>query len=123
MADPRQGLARRGEAAAALRLRQEGYRILESNHRSPLGEIDLIAQDGDTLVFVEVKTRRASRGGSPKEAVTPRKQRRLSLLALEYLKARGLLDRPARFDVVAVSWNDEAPEIEIVRNAFELRLR
>ena len=119
MADPRSGLARRGEAAAALRLAQEGYRILETNHRSPLGEIDLIAREGDTLVFVEVKTRRG-RAGSPKEAVTPRKQRRLSLLALAYLKAHGRLDRPARFDVVAVTWGEDGPEIEIVRNAFDL---
>ncbi len=119
MADARPELAKRGEAAAALRLQQEGYRILAANHRSPFGEIDLIARDGDTLVFVEVKTRRG-RSGSPKEAVTPRKQRRLSLLALAYLKAHGRLDRPARFDVVAVSWGKDGPEIEIVRNAFDL---
>ena len=93
----------RGERAAARFLRRRGFRILLRGYRTTRGEIDLVARDGETLVFVEVKTR--SRG-MPAEAVTPEKQRRLTLAALHFLKRHGLLDRPrevpCRFDVVAI---------------------
>src|SRR4051794_40236267 len=93
-------------------------RIILRGYRTPRGEIDLIARDGNTLVFVEVKTRRQ---GVPAEAVTPEKQRRLTLAALQFLKHHGLLKQPCRFDVVAIVWPDQdhAPVIEHIRNAFE----
>jgi putative endonuclease len=112
----------RGERAAARHLRRQGMRILARQHRSRLGEIDLIALDRGTVVFVEVKTRRSDAAGRPEEAVTPAKQRQLTRLALEYLKRRGWLGRrSARFDVVAVTWpaGRAKPEITHYRNAFE----
>jgi putative endonuclease len=107
-----------GERAAARHLRRRGLRVITRNYRTPRGEIDLIARDGDTLVFVEVKTRRA---GHPAEAVTPEKQRRLSLAALTFLRRFGLLEQRCRFDVVAVVWPDAVspPAIDHIPNAFE----
>src|SRR4051812_21291586 len=90
-------LGDRGERVAARHLRRQGLGIILRGYRTPLGEIDLIARDGPTLVFVEVKARRQ---GEPAEAVTPEKQRRLTLAALEFLKRHGLLEQPSRFDVV-----------------------
>src|SRR5262245_42212771 len=89
----------RGERAAARYLRRHGVLVLVGGHRPALAEVDLIARDGPTLVFVEVKARRH---GTPAEAVTPEKQRRLTLAALHFLKRHGLLEQPCRFDVVAV---------------------
>jgi len=120
MPDRRQQFGEAGEALAARLLRKRGYKILETNHRNPLGEIDLIARDGDSLVFVEVKTRKSLHFGSPKWAVTPRKQRKLSMVALYYLKTTGQSQSKARFDVVAIHSTGSRPEIELVRNAFEL---
>ncbi len=114
-------LGDRGERAAARHLRAAGYRILARQHLSSLGEIDLIALDGDCIVFVEVKTRSTLVAGHPVEAVTPAKQKQLTRLALAYLKERRLLECRARFDVVAVIWPEAArrPQIEHFRNAFE----
>jgi putative endonuclease len=118
---PPRTLGQRGEAAAARHLRRQGCKIVARGQRSMLGELDLVVVDGRTVVFVEVKTRESHTAGVPEEAVTPEKQRRLTRLALGYLKRRGLLDYPARFDVVAVTWPAGArrPHIEHVRNAFE----
>ena len=112
----------RGERAAAKHLRRQGLRIIARQHRSRLGEIDLIALDAGRVVFVEVKTRRSNAAGRPEEAITTAKQRQLTRLALEYLKRRGWLGkRPARFDVVAVTWPDDGSKPKIVhyRDAFE----
>jgi putative endonuclease len=111
-------LGDRGEREAARCLRRLGYRILVRGYRTPRGEIDLIARDGDTLVFIEVKTRR---WGEPAEAVTPDKQRRLTLAALQFLKHHRLFEQRSRFDVVAIVWPDtnRAPAIDHIRHAFE----
>src|SRR3954467_5329385 len=111
-------LGDRGEREAARALRRQGLRIIVRGYRTPRGEIDLIARDGDTLVFVEVKTRSQ---GAPAEAVTPEKQRRLTLAALQFLKRHNLFEQRSRFDVVAIVWPDpdRAPTIEHIRNAFE----
>jgi putative endonuclease len=111
-------LGDRGEREAARWLRRQGFRILVRGYRTPRGEIDLIAREGDTVVFIEVKTRRQ---GEPAEAVTPEKQRRLSLAALQFLKQHRLLEERSRFDVVALVWPDtrRPPTIEHIRNAFE----
>ncbi|CAN5809209.1 YraN family protein [soil metagenome] len=108
----------RGERAAARYLRRQGLRVLIRGYRTALGEIDLIARDGDTLVFVEVKARRR---GVPAEAVTLEKQRRLTLTALHFLKRNGLLEQRSRFDVVSILWPDErgTPIITHLRDAFE----
>ncbi len=111
----------RGEQAAARFLRRRGLRILAWRDRSNLGEIDLVALDRRTLVFVEVKSRESSDLGHPSEAVDREKQRRLTRAALAYLKRHRLLETPARFDVVAVTWPDgcRTPRIEHFPNAFE----
>jgi putative endonuclease len=120
MPDRRQRYGEAGEALAARLLRRQGYRILETNYRTPIGEIDLIARERDTIVFVEVKARRSPHFGHPKTAVTALKQRKLSMVALYYLKTTGQSGAKARFDVVAISGETERPEVEVVRNAFEL---
>ncbi|MFQ5733261.1 MAG: YraN family protein [Planctomycetaceae bacterium] len=111
----------RGERTAARYLRRQGLKILHRQYRDRLGEIDLIARDGDWLVFVEVKTRKSNAAGSPAEAVTFTKQQQLTKLALAYLKRYNLLEHAARFDVVAIIWPEGRgkPEITHYRNAFE----
>jgi putative endonuclease len=110
-----------GEAAAAEFLQRQGWTILARALRNRLGELDLIALDGDTVVFVEVKTRRSTTHGGPVDAITPDKQRRLTRAGLAYLKQRGWLERRARFDVIAIVWPEGAttPEITHYRHAFE----
>ncbi len=120
MTKKRIALGRLGEELASRRLRKLGYEILETNYRCPLGEIDLVARDGDVLVFVEIKTRRNRPLGEAKEAVHKRKQGQLSRVALAYLKSKNLWGTKARFDVVAVGVGDEKEEVEIIRDAFEL---
>jgi putative endonuclease len=114
-------LGRRGEEAAAQFLHAAGMRILERSLRYPCGELDLVALDGETLVFVEVKTRAGTRRGRPADAVDRKKQTRTTLAALTYLKSKKLLERRTRFDVVAVAWPAGAaePEITHYRSAFE----
>ncbi len=118
MLNRQQQFGKRSERLAAEYLKRKGYRILASNYRSPLGEIDIVARDGDTLVFVEVKARSSRRFGSPKGAVTPAKQRKISMAALDYLKRTGQGHRRARFDVVSIDSAAGRPEIEVVKNAF-----
>ncbi len=114
-------LWRRGEDAAARFLKRLGYKIVARGHRSAGGEIDLVAVDGRTVVFVEVKTRQSHDAGHPAEAIDARKQRRITLAAMVFLKRHELLEHAARFDVVAVTWPDGAkrPTIEHYQNAFE----
>jgi len=113
-------LGKRGERRAARYLRRRGYRILARGDRLFPGELDLVALDRDTVVFVEVKTRRSAEAGHPVEAVTPAKQRRLTRLAVTFLKRHGLLERPARFDVIAITWPERGrPTIEHFENAFD----
>ena len=98
---------------------QHGLQVVARNVRCPLGEIDLVARDGKTLVFIEVKSRFAAGYGAPQELVSRSKQRRLTRLAHWYLKQHRLENQPARFDVVAISWQDAKPEIAWIRNAFD----
>ncbi len=117
----KRSLGHRGETLAARFLKKKGYRILARSDRQRLGEIDLIALDVRTLVFVEVKTRRSHEKGHPADAVDQAKQRRLTRLALMYLKKNGLLEHPVRFDVVAITWGEprQAADIQHYRHAFE----
>jgi putative endonuclease len=117
----RDSLGRRGEREAERYLQRLGYVIVARSRRDRLGEIDLVAVDGRTIVFVEVKTRRSHEAGHPVEAVDEDKQRRLTRLALAFLKRHNLLDYRARFDIVAVTWPEGArrPVIEHFQNAFE----
>lgn len=114
-------LGRVGEQCAARYLRRQGYRIVARGLRYARGELDLVAWDGSTIVFVEVKTRVSNQRGLPGEAVDQRKQRRITRAALLYLKQHRLLNRRCRFDVVAIVWppSSRQPEIELIRDAFE----
>ncbi len=102
MASSRKTTGNLGETLAADYLRQHGYDILARNWRCATGEIDIIARDGGTLVFVEVRTRHGARLGSPEESITPRKQAKLIALAYEYLAAMDAPPADWRIDVVAV---------------------
>jgi putative endonuclease len=113
-------LGKIGEDLARQRLKDLGYRIIKANYMCALGEIDLIARDGDVLVFVEIKTRKKKSLGLAKEAVTKKKQVKLSKVALAYMKHNNLWGSKARFDVVAVGVSEGKKEIEIVKDAFEL---
>lgn len=119
--DATEPLGRWGERAAARFLRRKGYKIVARSSRCRLGEVDLVAVDGRTVVFVEVKTRRSLDEDSPAVAVDFAKQQRLTRAAFTFLKARGLLEHASRFDVVAIIRPKVArrPTIEHIINAFE----
>lgn len=115
-------LGDRGERAAGKFLRKEKrMRILARQFSTKWGELDLICLDGDTVVFVEVKTRKSDKFGHPTEAVTQKKQQNLTKAALYWLKKKNLLEHRSRFDVVSVVWpeGEKAPTIEHFVNAFE----
>ena len=122
--DPDAPLGRRGEQHAARLLRRKGVLIVAESESDRGGEIDLIAVDkrSRTIIFVEVKTLRTTRPGHPAERVDENKQARITRAALRYLKRRGLLGTPCRFDVVAVWWpagSDEPTRMEHYEHAFE----
>jgi putative endonuclease len=118
-------LGARGEEIAARYLKKRGYRIVDRNYRNRLGEIDIVAEQGGSLVFVEVRTRSDIVFGSPFESVTVQKQQQLSKVALEYINQMGCHNRAARFDVVGVqmkqgSDNGHEAAVELLQNAFDL---
>lgn len=114
-----QMFGKKNEKLAESLLESQGYRVVKTNYRSSTGEMDIIAWDGDVLAFVEVKSRKAGFMPSAKEAVTLKKQRKLSMVAMEYIKKMGYQDRKARFDVVSIDYRAGKPEVEIIKNAFE----
>jgi putative endonuclease len=116
----RKTIGARGEEIAAGFLEKQNFRIIQRNFRCRCGEVDIIARDGGTLVFVEVKTRRNASYGLPQLAVTPFKQRQISKAALTYLSKNGLMKEDARFDVISVLLLDSSPVIDHIRNAFDL---
>lgn len=114
-------LGKLGEELALEALKKNRYRILEQNYRCPWGEIDLIARDGNTLVFVEVKTRSSSLFGSPLHSVGRSKQRKLVKSAMNYLNAHGLHHSDCRFDVVSVMIDPDRHKnhVEVIEDAFD----
>jgi putative endonuclease len=119
---PKRTLGQRGEAAAARHLRRQGYKIIARGDRlKRRDELDIVAYKGKTVIFVEVKTRTSSEVGHPAEAVDAVKQRRLTRLAVTFLKRRRLLDCSARFDIIAVTWPEgkRRAKIEHFQNAFD----
>lgn len=115
----RQALGLEGETRACLALEARGYRILQRRYRTRFGELDIVARHDQTVVFVEVKTRRGRSFGDPASAVTTEKQRRLVAMATDYLARHALTRAPARFDVVAVTMlPGEGPAVVIYPNAF-----
>jgi putative endonuclease len=122
-ADPRRGLGARGEDAVARWYEQRGYSVADRNWRVREGELDLVLQRGRTVVFCEVKTRRGDAFGTPFEAVTITKQRRLRTLAVRWLSEHRVRAGELRFDVAAVRVrgsvsSDEMPEIDVLEAAF-----
>ena len=119
--DPKE-FGRWGEKQAIKALRRRGYRIIQTNYRSALGEIDIIARDGDILVFVEVKARRSASHGPPVESLTYRKRAHISRAAAAFLKKHRITDANVRFDVVSVDLTPGG-QTEIIRDAFPATLR
>jgi putative endonuclease len=111
---------KQGETLAAAYLEKAGYQIIERNYRCLFGEMDLVARDGQTVVFVEVKSRKSDRFGVPQLSVGLQKQRKLSQIALHYLEQNRCYPCDARFDVIAIRMRPEGHQVEIIRNAFDL---
>lgn len=120
MSDYRRRVGKSGEDEASAFLQKTGYSILEKNFRAERGEIDIIARDGDVVVFVEVKTGRGSGFGPPEMWVDKRKQAQIGKVAQSFLLEQGWTDVDCRFDVVAVDRSGENTEIRHVRDAFWL---
>lgn len=115
--DRRKKTGQQGEAVAAAYLERRGYTIVARNWRCQTGELDIVAQQGDTLVFVEVRTRRGQQFGSPEESVTPAKQARLIELAHTWLQQTATAPAVWRIDVIAVRWAAGLPRINHLENA------
>lgn len=113
-------LGKIGEDLACRELTRRGYAILARRYRKRGGELDIVARDGRTIVFVEVKTRDGLECGSGGEAVTPLKRRRMAAVATDYLARHRLLECACRFDVVAIDCSSADPAIEIYENAFTI---
>lgn len=109
---------RMGEDLARRCLEASGFHIVELNYRFGRGEIDIIARDGEYLVFCEVKARRNEEFGPPEYALTPRKQKQIRKIAAGYLYEHNVRDQACRFDVVAIQFHDGEPTINHIRNAF-----
>jgi putative endonuclease len=112
-------LGKDGEDIAACFLEKKGFRIIEKNYRTVFGEIDIIAQDRGSIVFVEVKTRSAITFGYPFEAVTPKKREKIRKVALCFMKKQKH-ELPARFDVLSITRDNGETRIEHIQDAFEV---
>ena len=115
MPSPRTRLGDWGERHAEAHLAAQGMRVLDRNFRTRYGEVDLVARDGEEIVFVEVRTRRSRSYGTPEESVTAAKRRRLALAAQQYLQERGLDGQPWRVDLVAVHLSGDTPSVNHLR--------
>jgi putative endonuclease len=112
-------LGQTGEDLACRELERRGYAIVARRHRGRGGELDIIARDGPTLVFVEVKARTDRSCGDAAEAVTWRKRRQIVRLAIEYVMRHHLTDMPCRFDVVSIHFAAGRPAVDVFQNAFD----
>jgi putative endonuclease len=121
MLSPSQAFGQSAENLAEQMLRKKGYRILERNFRLAGGELDLIAEDHGTLVFIEVKARRGENFGGAPYAITTRKQQQIIKLAQCYLSKHGLTNKPCRFDaILMVEADQHSPELTHIEQAFEV---
>ncbi len=111
-------LGKAGEKAALRFLEKKNFRIVEKGFRFYKGEIDIIAYDQKTLVFLEVKTRRSHKFGFPEDALTPSKQNQLRKVALGYCTLHKIQDVECRFDVLSLTWDDKGCSISHIKNAF-----
>lgn len=118
MSHARQDLGRSGEKKAADHLKKLGYFLVETNYKTPFGEIDIIARDQDVLCFIEVKTRSGVQKALPRQAVNRDKQQKIIQTASFFLKERQLFDQRARFDVMEMVWSNGNWQIQFIPNAF-----
>ena len=118
MTEPRQQLGKSGENLACRELERRGYAILARRYRRRGGELDIVARDGQTVVFVEVKTRSGRDFGGGADAISRVKRRRMADIALDFLSRARLTESPCRFDVVAIDCGGPEPRIELFQNAF-----
>jgi putative endonuclease len=118
--DRRHLLGKLGENLACAELQRRGYALIERRYRTRVGEIDIVARDGDAIVIVEVKTREGDVYGGGAAAVTSWKQRRIGQMAVDYLARHRLLDHPVRFDVVVVDFRTGQPCVEVYPHAFTM---
>jgi putative endonuclease len=117
--DQRQSLGKMGEDLACKELERRGYAILARRYRSRFGEIDIVANHQETIVFVEVKARDGDDFGGGAAAVTPWKQRRIAQMAVDYLSRNTLHDCACRFDVVTVDVKEDRTEVVVYPHAFD----
>lgn len=108
-----------GETGAVGYLGRLGYDVMERNYRTPIGEIDIVAREGETLVFIEVKRRTTTAYGMAQEAVHARKQQTIGRVALYYVTEKRIRDQSCRFDVVCINRGPDGEEFELLKNAFE----
>ena len=122
MLDSRKEVGNKGEKLAAKFLKRKGYKIIQRNYKCKLGEIDIIAEQDRTIVFVEVKTRRTQEFGPPQYAITAAKKRQISSVALLYIREKKFVEQSCRFDVIGITFPPESrkPRIEHIQNAFQL---
>jgi putative endonuclease len=111
---------KKAEDRAIRFLKSQGYKVFRHNYKTKFSEIDIIAEDKGVICFIEVKARHSKLFGEPGEAVSPVKQRQISKAAICYLKENNLLERAARFDVVTLLYEKDLPEIDLIKDAFEL---
>jgi putative endonuclease len=116
-------LGKQGEELAERFLRARHYVVVERNYRCSYGEIDLVMQDGETLVFVEVRSHTGSTFGDPLESITLRKQRQIAKAASHYVLRHKIENRPLRFDVIGVQWDNGASRVTHVPGAFDWPVR
>src|SRR5262245_51582059 len=119
MSNARQPLGKIGEDLACEELQRRGYAILARRFRRRGGELDIVARDGRTIVFVEVKTREGCEFGAGAESVTLIKRRRMASVALDYMARHQLVECPCRFDVVSIDVDGQEPRVELYQNAFD----
>ena len=112
----KQRIGKNGEDMAISYLQSRGYKIIERNYKTKFGEIDIIAADGEYIVFVEVKKRFSKEYGPPELSITRSKRLHIAKSALSYIKLKKLINRPVRFDVIALT----AEKIELIKNAFDI---
>ncbi len=115
-------LGKKGEKLAVKFLRKKGYKVIKQNYKTRIGEIDIIAKDRETLAFIEVKTRESIEYGLPFEAVNRAKKKKIANVALLYLKKVKEIP-PCRFDIVSIYYEQDKPEFELIKDAFEVPTR
>lgn len=120
MSRARQSLGKLGEDLACQELERRGYAILARRYRRRGGELDIVARDGQTIVFIEVKTREGCEFGAGAESVTVFKRRRMANVAPDYMVRHQLVECRCRFDVVSIDMSEQKPRIELYQNAFDV---